>query len=65
MEAARGLPSVRFVDMTDRLCRKDVCFAIQGDAIVYRDNNHLTGNFADRLMPALEVELLLMLNLPR
>jgi peptidoglycan/LPS O-acetylase OafA/YrhL len=62
---ARGLPNVHFIDLTDRLCQKDVCSAVQGGAVIYRDNNHLTGNFADRLMPVLEAELLAILNAPR
>ena len=61
----RGLPNVHFIDLTDRLCRKDVCWTVQGGTVLYRDNNHLTGNFADRLMPVLEAELLAILNPPR
>jgi hypothetical protein len=62
---AHGLPNVHFIDLTDRLCRKDVCWAVQGGAVIYRDNNHLTGKFADRLKPVLEAELLAILNAPR
>jgi len=32
--------------------------------IVYRDTNHLTGSFAERLMPALEMRVLPILNAP-
>jgi peptidoglycan/LPS O-acetylase OafA/YrhL len=59
---AHGLPNVHFVDLTERLCQRDVCGTVQGGAVIYRDNNHLTGSFADRLMPALEAELLAILN---
>ena len=56
--AASGLQNVRFVDLTDQLCERDVCRAVHGAAIMYRNNGHLTGAFADSLMPVLEAELL-------
>lgn len=62
---ARGLPNVHFIDLTDGLCQKGVCWAVLRGAVVYRDNNHLTGKFADSLMPLLEAELLAILNAPR
>ena len=60
---ARGLPNVHFIDLTDRLCQRNVCWVVQGDVVMYRDNNHLTGHFADSLMPVLEAELLPILRI--
>jgi len=63
--AARGLPDVHFLDMTDMLCDKNLCYSMQNGAIVYRDNNHLTGKFAASLTPTLEARLLPILNAAR
>ncbi len=62
---ASGLSNVHFIDMIDELCQRDICWTVQGDEVMYRDNSHLTGNFSDRLMRALEAELLAILNAPR
>jgi hypothetical protein len=61
---ARGLSSVHFIDVSDRICQMDICRPIQGDTVIYRDNHHLTGNFADSLMSALDMELRAILNVP-
>jgi hypothetical protein len=62
---ARGLSNVHFIDINDRLCQRTICKTVQGDAVIYRDNHHLTGNFTESLMAVLEVELLAILNDPR
>jgi hypothetical protein len=56
--AAQGLSNVHFIDMTDQLCREDTCWTLQKGEVMYRDDNHLTGSFADRLMPVLESRFL-------
>lgn len=58
---ASGFPNVRFLDMADQLCQNDICRAEQKGAVLYRDNDHLTGTFAESLAPILETELLTML----
>jgi peptidoglycan/LPS O-acetylase OafA/YrhL len=55
--AVQGLPGVRFIDLTDLICDRDECPAIRDGVIVYRDDNHLTGAFAQSLLPALEARL--------
>ena len=59
--SASGLPNVHFVDLTDRLCRGNSCAAVQDGEVIYRDDNHLTGTFAESLMPVLERALLPLL----
>lgn len=63
--AARDPQNVHFIDMIDQLCQKNVCWAVQSGEIIYRDDNHLTGSFADHLRPVLEQRLLTILNAPR
>jgi peptidoglycan/LPS O-acetylase OafA/YrhL len=56
--AARGLPQVTFVDLTDEFCSGGICPAVQGGKIVYRDvKGHITGGFSATLAPALETQL--------
>jgi hypothetical protein len=60
-ESVSGLPNVHFIDLTDRLCRTDVCWSVQQGLVMYRDDNHLTGRFAASLAPELEEQLLPLL----
>jgi len=59
---ARGLPNVHFIDLTDLFCSKSVCRTVQGGVVMYRDNNHLTGSFANSLAPVLESMLVSIVN---
>jgi hypothetical protein len=52
--AAQGLPNIHFIDLTDQFCQGDICSAALKGEVMYRDDDHLTGSFADRLMPVLE-----------
>lgn len=61
---ARGLSNVYFIDLTDRLCQGEMCKPIRGDSIIYRDHHHLTGSFADSLMPLLAEELRMIIRAP-
>jgi peptidoglycan/LPS O-acetylase OafA/YrhL len=61
-DGARGLSNVHFIDITDRICKKGTCKPIQGNALIYRDHHHLTGSFADSLMPILDRQLVAILN---
>lgn len=49
--------SVAFVDMTPYLCTDDVCPAIIGDVVVYRDSSHVSATYMRTLAPYLEAEL--------
>ncbi len=60
----QGLSNVYFIDLTDRLCQRETCKPIQGDSIIYRDHHHLTGEFADSLMPLLTEEFRAILRVP-
>jgi peptidoglycan/LPS O-acetylase OafA/YrhL len=47
-QAANGLPGVSVVDLTKWLCVSQVCPAVIGNVIVYRDN-HLTNSYVHTL----------------
>jgi peptidoglycan/LPS O-acetylase OafA/YrhL len=63
--AAQGLPNVHFIDLTDQFCQGDICSAALNGEVMYRDDNHLTGSFADRLMPVLEDRAHPVISAPR
>jgi len=47
--SAEGLPEVYFLDMDDLICPGTMCPAMVGDLLVYRDEDHVTGTFAESL----------------
>jgi peptidoglycan/LPS O-acetylase OafA/YrhL len=55
--AAAGLPNIFFLDMTDQICAGNSCPATRHGLIVYRDDSHLTGRFAESLAPVLRMRL--------
>jgi hypothetical protein len=54
LEAAKNLKTVTLVNFDDVFCDKNSCEPIIGNAVVYRDDNHLTDTFARTLGPLLE-----------
>jgi hypothetical protein len=60
--AARNLTNVYFIDMMDEFCYKDSCWPVRSGVVVYRDRDHLTASFAERLRPVLEFRLQQILN---
>lgn len=57
LEVAARHEDVRVVDLTDRLCTEDVCPAVVGNVVVYRDLDHLTSTYAATLTPDVEQRL--------
>ncbi|TDV54862.1 acyltransferase family protein [Actinophytocola oryzae] len=59
VEAARALdnPAVSVVDLTDRFCDKQKCYAVVGGVAVYFDENHMNLEFARSLRPMLAAAL--------
>ena len=53
VEAARLLPAVGVVDLTDYFCDAKKCYAVVGNVVVYFDQNHLNLEFARSLEPML------------
>ncbi|NYF23683.1 acyltransferase family protein [Sporosarcina sp. JAI121] len=57
-ENTEGIPSnVIFADLTDYFCDDATCYPVIGNIIVYRDNNHITAQYAKTLAPALKKPL--------
>ena len=43
----------RYIDMTDYICTEEVCPAVVGSLLVWRDNSHLSTRYSRALAPAL------------
>lgn len=51
--AAADYSGATLVDLTDTFCTTDDCLAVMGNATVYRDEHHLSDEFARSLAPLL------------
>jgi peptidoglycan/LPS O-acetylase OafA/YrhL len=49
--AAAAVPHTHLIDLTAEICPSELCRAVIGNALVYRDKSHLTATFARTLMP--------------
>jgi hypothetical protein len=57
VRAAKAHPATHLIDLDDEICPSEVCRAVIGNALVYRDKDHLTATFARTLEPMLESDL--------
>jgi hypothetical protein len=55
--AGAGLTNVDYLDMDDLICSGASCPAVQDGRIVYRDENHLAGSYAESLADELAARL--------
>lgn len=56
-QSAAAVDGAHAVDPAPVVCPRDVCPAVMGNALVYRDDNHFTATFARTLSPWLYTEL--------
>ncbi|HVO56032.1 MAG TPA: acyltransferase family protein [Solirubrobacterales bacterium] len=54
VRAAESTPGVHLIDITAEICPSELCRAVIGNALVYRDKAHLTATFARTLSPWIE-----------
>jgi peptidoglycan/LPS O-acetylase OafA/YrhL len=54
VRAAKATPGTHLIDVTAEICPSELCRAVIGNALVYRDKTHLTATFARTLSPWLE-----------
>lgn len=52
-EAIKYFPGIGIADLNDDICGKDICPAVVGNIIVWRDRHHLTATYARKLAPYL------------
>ncbi|MBS1679185.1 MAG: acyltransferase [Actinobacteria bacterium] len=56
VRAAKAHPSTHLIDLDAEICPGEVCRAVIGNALVYRDKSHLTATFARTLEPMIEAD---------
>jgi hypothetical protein len=56
-ERAAAASGSHLIDLTAEICPGELCRAVIGDALVYRDKSHLTATFARTLTPWIEIGL--------
>jgi peptidoglycan/LPS O-acetylase OafA/YrhL len=49
--AADSVPGAHLIDLTAEICPSELCRAVIGNALVYRDKSHLTATFSRTLLP--------------
>jgi peptidoglycan/LPS O-acetylase OafA/YrhL len=54
VRAAESTPGTHLIDVTAEICPGELCRAVIGNALVYRDKAHLTATFARTLSPWIE-----------
>jgi len=54
VRAAEDTPKTHLIDVTAEICPGELCRAVIGNALVYRDKSHLTATFARTLSPWIE-----------
>jgi peptidoglycan/LPS O-acetylase OafA/YrhL len=54
LEAARAVPGVHVLDVTDVFCDKSRCYQVIGSTLAYHDYNHLTDTMDLSLAPRLD-----------
>lgn len=57
LELAARHEQLHVVDLTDRYCTEDVCPAVIGNVVVYRDLDHVTSSYGATLTPDVERRL--------
>jgi peptidoglycan/LPS O-acetylase OafA/YrhL len=55
--AARGLDSVKVIDLNDAICPTARCAPVIGNVLVYRQGSHITATYIETLAPRLGQEL--------
>ncbi|WP_445170202.1 acyltransferase family protein [Mycolicibacterium sp. Dal123E01] len=46
-------PLMRVLDLSDAVCRRDVCRAVEGNVLVYHDSHHISATYMRTLIPEL------------
>ncbi|GAA1861895.1 acyltransferase family protein [Myceligenerans crystallogenes] len=58
LAAVKKVPAVKFVKVADFMCNEQVCPAVIGDVLVYRQGSHVTNTYVMTALPILRERLL-------
>jgi hypothetical protein len=45
------------LDLSDAVCRPDICRAVEGNVLIYRDSHHFTATYMRTMAPELGRQL--------
>ncbi len=65
ISAAARMSDVRLIDPFDLFCDQSTCRPFEGDVLFYRDNSHLSGPGAQRVVDAFDADLRWVFGAPR
>ena len=57
VRAARASPGTHLIDLNREFCPDELCRAVIGNALVYRDKSHLSATYSRTLAPRIERDL--------
>ena len=63
--AARGVPGVRKLDLSDAICDQRTCYAVRNRILAWQKGNHYTATFADSLTQKTTDKLRFILNIDK
>jgi peptidoglycan/LPS O-acetylase OafA/YrhL len=49
LDAVEQFPLLKPIDLSDAVCRVDICRAVEGNVLVYRDSHHLSASYVRTL----------------
>ncbi len=53
LATAERIPLLKPLDMSDAVCRRDVCRAIEGNVLIYHDSHHISATYMRTMAPEL------------
>jgi len=53
LDIAAALPNMIPLDMSDAVCRRDICPAVEGNILIYHDSHHLGATYVRSMAPEL------------
>ncbi|HEY7054017.1 MAG TPA: acyltransferase family protein [Mycobacterium sp.] len=54
LDYAAEFPLLKPLDMSDAICRPNICRAVEGNVLVYRDSHHLSASYVRTMTDALD-----------
>ena len=53
LDLTAQFPLLKPLDMSDALCRREVCRAVEGNVLIYHDSHHLSATYVRTMTPEL------------
>ena len=57
LDFLKQFPQMRVLDLSDAVCRPDICRAVEGNVLIYHDSHHISATYMRTLIPELGRQL--------